>query len=207
MVLGKTRGRKPSKKTVKLRAKGKLESHWLDCKTEDCLEGANVDGDVITFTCALCVCNEIPWQLPKPLESQQDKLARLERKAARVAKKEAIAAGTWVEPEKPEKLGFGRGWHRRITFSAEIKGEMQYFSKGKKITKTQYTKLERAEAKKLKAKDKPTASFGRGWHFMKEFIAPNGDKYECGRLVLTASKQPTLDELQSLMMQHKGKEE
>ncbi len=200
-MLGKKRGRKPSKKTVKARSKEKTRSHWLDCSTEDCLEGAMCDGDVVVYTCGLCVCKDVPWQLPKPPKTDEEKAAARDRKVAREAKKKAIADGTFVAPEKSKKTGFGRGWHRCLIFSnTDEDGKTEYFSKGKKITKARFTKLVKQHAAKGDAK--PTESFGRGWHFKKNFVAPNGDVYECGKLTKKASKSPTIAELQALMAQH-----
>lgn len=199
MSLSKRRGRKPGKKAFEAQAAARKNSHWLDC--QECgLESREVDGNVTTFTCWKCTCSLVAWPAGKQPETADEKQARLERKAARVAKKEAIAAGTYVEPEKPGSLGFGRGWHRCVIFSAEVDGKEVYYTKGVKITKAQFTKLVAQHAEKHAVK--PTAEFGRGWHFRKNFVAPNGDVYSMGKLASKATKQPDLTELQSLMEQH-----
>jgi len=198
--IAKRRGRKPGKKAFAKQVEARRNPHWLDC--QECgLEGAEVDGDVTAYTCWKCVCSAIPWPVAKQPESADEKTARLERKAARLAKKEAIAKGTYVEPTKPGSLGFGRGWHRCVIFSQlDEDGKQVYYSRGKKITKAQFTKLVREHAKKHAPK--PTAEFGRGWHFRKLFVAPNGDVYTMGKLAKKATKNPNEAELDLLMEQH-----
>ncbi len=200
MTIAKRRGRKPGVKAFAKQAEARANRHWLDC--QECgVESAEVDGDVTAFTCALCVSAAIPWPKPKQPETDDEKRTRLERKAARLAKKEAMVAGTYVEPTKPGSLGFGRGWHRCVIFSQlDEDGKQVYYSRGKKITKAQFTKLVREHAKKHAPK--PTAEFGRGWHFRKLFVAPNGDVYTMGKLAKKATKNPNEAELDLLMEQH-----
>lgn len=195
MALGKQRGRKPNKKTVKARSELQKKQHWLDCKECE-IYGSWVDGDVTDFLCAWCVQKAIPGPaLPKPRKSLEEreeaKVGREERKKERLAKKGERKA-----------LGLGRGWHLKVAFTAELDGKPVYFSKGKKITKAAYTKLVKVQQKAAKAKIKPTAGFGRGWHFMDVFYAPNGDRYEKGKLAKKATKEPTEQELDSLMEQN-----
>lgn len=202
MTIGKRRGRKPGKKAFEQQAVARANRHWLDC--QDCgLESAEVDGDVVAFTCALCICKQIPWPVAKQPATAEEKQARAERKQARLERKEAIARGE-APPAKID-LGFGRGWHRRLLFSAEIDGEMRYYSKGKPVTKAQYTKIERAQVKQAKAKLAGQSGFGRGWHFKLKFIAPNGDIYNMGKLAKKATKEPNETELLALMNQHMEK--
>ncbi|KKK76358.1 hypothetical protein LCGC14_2864460 [marine sediment metagenome] len=200
MTIAKRRGRKPGKKAFAKQVEARANQHWLDC--QECgLESREVDGDVTAFTCWKCVSAAVPWPVAKQPETAEEKTARLERKAARLAKKEAIAAGTFVEPVKPGSLGFGRGWHRCVIFShLGEDGKQVYYSRGKKITKVQFTKLVREHAKKHAPK--PTSEFGRGWHFRKVFVAPNGDIYNLGKLAEKAAKQPNFAEFQALMEQH-----
>ena len=200
VTIGKRkRGRKPGKQAFEKQAVARANRHWLDC--QECeTESAEVDGDVVAFTCALCMCKQIPWPTAKQPPTAEEKQARAERKQARLERKEAIARGE--APPVKEDLGFGRGWHRRLLFTSEVDGEMRYYSKGKSVTKAQYTKIERAQAKQAKAKLAGQSGFGRGWHFKKNFIAPNGDVYNMGKRGKKASKTPTLDELNSLMEQH-----
>lgn len=204
MTIGKRKGRKPGKKAFELQATARRNRHWIDCQGDDCLESAEVDGDVIGWTCALCVGKEIPWPVAKQPLTTEEKKAKVERKAARLAKKEAIAAGTYVEPEKSAKSvtsGFGRGWHRCIVFShLGEDGKEAFYSRGKKITKAQFTKLVGEHADKHAPK--PTAEFGRGWHFRNVFVAPNGDVYNMGTLATKATKEPNETEFQNLMEQH-----
>ena len=63
-----------------------------------------------------------------------------------------------------------------------------YFSKGESITAAEYRKIKKGLDKES-ANKKATSGFGRGWHFKDVFIAPNGDKYEKGRLVTKAKKK------------------
>lgn len=200
MSIARRRGRKPGKKAFANQVAARANRHWLTCQECEIEEG-EVDGNIITFTCYKCVSKAIPWPTPKQPETDDEKTARLKRKATRTAKKEAIAAGTWVEPEKPEKNSFGRGWHRCVIFShLGEDGKSVYYSRGKKITKVQFTKLVAAHAKKHAPK--PTAEFGRGWHFRKNFIAPTGDVYSMGKLVKKATLNPCEAELLALMEQH-----
>jgi hypothetical protein len=197
--IAKRRGRKPGKKAFAKQVEARANRHWLTC--QECeLEEGEVDGNVIAFTCYKCVCNAIPWPVHKQPETPEEKSARLERKATRLAKKEAIADGTWVEPTKAVGSSFGRGWHRCVLFNAEVDGKEVYYSRGKKISKAKFTKLVREHA--TKHAPTPTAEFGRGWHFRKVFVAPNGDMYTLGKLAMKASGDPTEAELLALMEQH-----
>ena len=204
MTIGKRKGRKPGKKAFEKQATARANRHWIDCQGDDCVESAEVDGDVIGWTCTRCVGKETPWPVAKQPPTVEEKKAKAERKAARRAKKEAIAAGTYVEPEKSAKSvtsGFGRGWHRCIVFShLGEDGKEAFYSRGKKITKAQFTKLVEEHADKHVLK--PTAEFGRGWHFRKVFVAPNGDVYNMGKLAMKATKEPSEFELDCLMEQH-----
>lgn len=197
--MGKKRGRKPSKKTVAAKSALQKKKHWLDCDNEDCGtgDGAYVDGDVVGFTCGSCVALTVaaPEQ-PKPAltyaEKQERKAARAERKKVRDAAK-----------VNRESLGLGRGWHKRILFKTEKDGKQLYFSRGKKITAAKYKALEKKVAKTAKAKDaKP--SFGRGWHFKKTFVGPDGSVYESGKLLHPGLERPDLAEFELLMEQHKN---
>jgi len=173
----KKRGRKPGKKTQKTRSELKLKTHWLDC-IQCGLHGADVEGDVTAFTCGTCVQKVVAApDLKAPLTDEQ-KIAKKARKEAREARAEAVAAGDVVETPK---FAFGRGWHRKIVFSAEVEGKTRYFSLGKEIKKGEHTKLKKEQKKKAKkTAPKKTKGFGRGWHLKAHFVAPNGDVYEKG---------------------------
>jgi len=195
--LGKKRGRKPSKKTLKTRTEQKLKRHWLDCK-ECGIEGADVDGDVVEFTCARCVQKVvIPPPRPKPKLTKEEKELKAARKIERAKLREAKKQGLDFDPKD---LGFGRGWHRKALFTTEISGKARYFSFGKEITKKQYAKLEKERSKKADAKQ--SSGWGRGWHLKGEFISPEGDYYESGSIVKKAAAEPTEQELLDLMLQH-----
>lgn len=180
MALGKKRGRKPSKRTAAARTELQKKRHWLDC-VECEIDGAQVDGDVTSFICSTCVAGQVaPPEMPKPALTPEEKEARAARKTARKERKDAIARGE--VPEGPVDLGFGRGWHRKILFKAEVAGKTKYYSRGKEVTASKYKNLSKAEANRQESKVKVTAGFGRGWHFKDRFVAPNGDVYNKGKL-------------------------
>lgn len=186
MALGKTRGRKPSKKTLAIRSARSKQRHWLDC-AECGIDGAQVDGDVTRFVCSTCVAKTAgPPEAPKQALTPEEKLARAARKTARKERKDAIARGE--TPQGPVDLGFGRGWHRKILFKAEVAGNTKHYSRGKEITAAKYKNIAKAEAKRQQSKVKVTAGFGRGWHFKDRFVAPNGDVYKKGKLHRPAKK-------------------
>lgn len=196
MALNKKRGRKPNASTVRTNDALKKERHWVDCECGR--DGAMVDGDVDKLTCAYCVQIAVgPPKLAK-VATPEEKAAKAARKAERVARQEAIAKGELM-PEK--KTNFGRGWHRKAAFSAEVDGKMLYFSFGKEVTKSAYNKVIKTRAAKVDAKSKPSAGWGRGWHLKKRFVTPAGDVYESGSLVSRASDEPTEKELAQLMEQ------
>lgn len=187
MTLGKKRGRKPSKRTAAARTELQRKKHWLDC-AECELDGAEVDGDVTRFICSTCVARQVaPPEAPKQALTPEEKEARAERKAARKERKDAIARGE--TPPGPVDLGFGRGWHRKILFKAEVAGKTKHYSRGKEITSSKYKAIAKAEAKRQKSKVKSTAGFGRGWHFKDKFVAPNGDVYKKGKLFKKKAKK------------------
>lgn len=194
MALGKTRGRKPSKKTVAAKSALQKKRHWIDCVACE-IEGAYVDGDVEQLTCAGCMSLMVaPPEARKPARSAAEKA---ERKAARAERKKVRDAAK----ANREDLGLGRGWHKRILFKTEKDGKALYFSRGKKITAAAYKALEKKAAKTSKAKNaKP--SFGRGWHFKKEFVGPDGELYKAGKKVATGGIEPTLKEFDLLMEQN-----
>jgi len=174
----KRRGRKPGKKTLETRSELKLKTHWLDCASCG-LHGAEVDGDVTRFTCGTCVQKVVAAPALKAPPTDEQKIAKKARKEAREARRVAIAAGGVVEPPK---FKFGRGWHRKIVFSAEVAGKTLYFSLGKEVKKAEFTKFKKAQKSKVKNVKKPN-KFGRGWHLKAKFVAPNGDVYKKGVLV------------------------
>jgi len=197
MALGKRRGRPPKIKTIKKQNQKAKTKHWVDC---DCGKwGDEVDGDVTRVICPYCVQMQVaPPPPPKqPLTEEQKKL-KVQRKLERKARKEAILRGEVPPPKKD--LGFGRGWHRKRVFTAEVDGETKYYSFGKEVTEQQYRKL----SKEIKNKPtKPTAGWGRGWHLLGQFVSPEGDIYESGSLIKKAEKEPTEEELLLLMEQNK----
>ena len=199
MALKKKRGRKPSKRTLKKRSQLKQNRHWLDC-SQCGMEGAEVDGDISVLICSTCVAKMVPPP-PKPRQplSKEEKELRAARKIERAKQKAAKKAGLTLETKD---LGFGRGWHRKALFTTKIDGKARYFSFGKEIKKREFDKLSRARAKDEAAKIKMSTGWGRGWHLKGEFISPDGDIYESGSLRKKASKEPTLEEFQTLMEQH-----
>lgn len=187
MALGTKRGRKPSKRTAAARTELQRKRHWLDC-AECELDGAEVDGDVTRFICSTCVAGQVaPPEAPKQALTPEEKVARAERKTARKERKDAIARGEI--PTGPVDLGFGRGWHRKILFTAEVAGKTKHYSRGKEITAAKYKNIAKAEAKRTQSKVKVTAGFGRGWHFKDKFVAPNGDVYKKGKLFKKKGKK------------------
>jgi len=206
MALGKKRGRKPKKETVLANDVKKMNRYWLDCHVCG-MDGAEVDGDITRFTCGRCAQIGVPAPvLPKTMTSEEKK-ARKERSKARKERKEAIARGEIV-PQKSAQalLGFGRGWHRKILFEVEVEGKTRYFSKGKELTKTQFTKLTKTQNEKNEKGKKPSSGWGRGWHLKDTFVSPEGDYYESGSLIEPGHKTPTVKELETefeaLMIQH-----
>jgi len=176
----KRRGRKPSKKTQQRRSDVQKKAHWLDC-IECGVNGSDVEGDVTKFTCGNCVQKAAaPPDLKAPLTDEQ-KAQKKAKKVAKAEKARALAAGEVVETPK---FSFGRGWHRKIVFSAEVNGKTRYFSLGKEIKKAEFTKLKKAQKKTKKAAPK---KWGRGWHLKVRFVAPNGDVYKRGKLQKKAS--------------------
>ncbi len=183
MTFGKKRGRKPTKRTVEAKTAIQRQKHWLDC--DECgLDGAEVEGDVSRFICARCVQRIAePPDLPKR-QTKEEKQAAVARKAEKAALKLAELKGE----TSPTKLNFGRGWHRRILFKAEVEGKTRYYSKGKEITAAKYKKMDKEQKGQVKPV-KTTVGFGRGWHFKDVFMAPNGDRYEKGKLVKTKKRK------------------
>jgi hypothetical protein len=197
--LGKKRGRKPSKKTLKTRTEQKLQRLWLDCK-ECGVESAEVDGDVIEFTCSRCVQKlVVPPPKPRPKLSKEEKALRAQRKIERAKLREAKKQGITIDAKD---LGFGRGWHRKALFKTEIDDKARYFSFGKEVTKKEYDTVAKERTKTNAAKTNKTSGWGRGWHLKGEFVAPTGDVYESGSLVKKAKAEPDEGELLALMLQH-----
>jgi len=126
----------------------------------------------------------VPFPVLKPLPTPEEKEARNARRKEREERKAAIADGTYVAPKTRKDLGFGRGWHKKMTFKTGANGSTEYYTRGVKITKKEYDTINREQKKAVKEKKKN--SFGRGWHFKAVFIAPNGDRYEKGKLVKKA---------------------
>lgn len=93
----------------------KRQMHWLDCK-ECGLDGAEVDGTVVTFTCWRCTSKTAaPPQLPAaPMKKYRE-----------------------------YQESFKRGWWKKILFSGEHEGETLYFNRGKKISKAEHDRLAR----------------------------------------------------------------
>ena len=190
------RGRRPKKSTVVANDALQKQKHWLECECGR--DGATVDGDVTKFTCAYCVQIAVgPPQLAKAL-TEEEKAVKAARKAERIARKEAISRGELIVEKK---TNFGRGWHRKAAFTAEVDGKTLYFSFGKEVTKKVYNKVAKSRAAKVDAKSKPSASWGRGWHLRKRFVTPAGDVYEKGVLITRAADEPTEKELSQLMEQ------
>lgn len=185
----KTRKYRKSAKIRKNSAQGKHdvrtraareEKVWLVCKKCE-VNGSYCDAGTLSLICARCVVRMVPFPILKPRETTEEKSARLARKVDRETRKAAIADGTYVEPKSRKDMGFGRGWHKKMLFKTGTNGTTEYFTRGEKITKKEYTRLNREQ--KNTAKEKTKTSFGRGWHFKAVFIAPNGDRYEKGKLV------------------------
>ena len=199
MALGKKRGRRPKKSTVKARTELQRKRHWVDCK-ECGLDGAEVDGDIESMICSRCIQKGVaPPPPPKKPISAEEKALKVARKLERVKAKEAKRQGLTLDTKD---LGFGQGWHRKILFETEVDGKARYFSEGKEVTKKQYDKIARARAKIEAKKAAGTSGWGRGWHLKGEFVAPTGDLYESGSLVTKAKVEPDEKELMALMAQH-----
>ena len=155
-------------------------SHWLTCRKCEIAE-RECESSVTSFICARCVVVMVPFPVLKPLTTPEEKVARTARRNEREERKAAIADGTYVAPKTRKDLGFGRGWHKKMTFKTGVNGSTEYYTRGEKITKKEYDTINREQKKAVKEKKKN--SFGRGWHFKAVFIAPNGDRYEKGHLV------------------------
>ena len=154
------------------------ERIWMVCRKCEMSEQLG-DPGVTAFTCARCVVRMVPFPvLPKRL-TVEEKANRTARRDERRKRKEAEARGE--SPPTRQDLGFGRGWHKKVLFQTGTNGATEYYTRGEQITKKEYDRLNRQTKKAAKAKKKN--SFGRGWHFKAEFIAPNGDRYEKGKLV------------------------
>jgi len=195
MALGKKRGRKPKKSTVKARDAKKMDRHWLDC--QNCgLEGAEVDGDVTAFTCGRCAQIGVAAPILPKIITSEEKVARKERKEARMARKAAIARGEVVEKTTKNVLGFGRGWHRKMLFEVEVEGKTRYFTMGKELSKKEFDKLSKTLQSKKDQGMKPTAGWGRGWHLKDTFVSPTGDYFESGSLITPASTKVTEKDLE-----------
>ena len=203
MALNKKRGRRPKKSTLKAKSELQKKRHWVDCECG--LDGAMVDGDVVSITCASCVQKVVAAPpTPKQPVSKEEKEMRAARKLERARQKEAKKQGLTLDAKD---LGFGRGWHRKILFETEVDGKARYFSEGKEITKRAYNKIAKDREKVESKKAAGTRGWGRGWHLKGEFVAPSGDLYESGSLVTKAEAEPDEKELLSLMVQHAGLEE
>ena len=151
---------------------------WLTCRKCEIVE-RECESGVISFICARCAVVMVPFPVLKPQMTEEEKSARRARANERRLRKEATARGEKVAPSRKD-LGFGRGWHKKILFKTGINGSTEYYTKGEKITKKEYDTINREQKKAVKEKKKN--SFGRGWHFKAVFIAPNGDRYEKGKL-------------------------
>ena len=159
------------------------ESNWLTCRKCEVAE-KQCEAGITAFTCARCVVVMVPFPVLKPLPTPEEKAARTARRQEREDRKAAIADGSYVPPKSRKDLGFGRGWHKKVLFSTGTNGTTEYFTRGEKITKKEYDRINREQKKMVKEKKKN--SFGRGWHFRAVFIAPNGDEYSRGKLVKKA---------------------
>lgn len=203
MALGKKRGRRPKKSTVKARSELQRKQHWVDCECG--LDGAMVDGDVVSMTCSRCTQKGVaPPPVPKKPLSKEERALKVARKLERAKLKEAKRQGLSLDTKD---LGFGKGWHRKILFTTEVDGKPRYFSEGKEVTKKVYDKIARTRSKIEAKKAAGTRGWGRGWHLKGEFVAPTGDLYESGSLVTKAKADPDEAELLSLMVQHTMLEE
>ena len=158
------------------------ERIWLDCKKCE-VNGSWCDAGTRSLICTRCVVVMVPFPVLKPLMTPEEKSARAARSAERKVRKEAIARGEKMAPSRKD-LGFGRGWHKKVLFQTGANGATEYYTRGEKITKKEYNRINREQKKSVKEKKKN--SFGRGWHFKAVFIAPNGDRYEKGKLVKKA---------------------
>ncbi len=158
--------RRVSKMSDEQKAGAKLakQTHLLDCSV-CAVESGIVPGDVVKFTCDRCTQQTVPGPV---LAEKQTK--------------------------KKLKYDFGRGWWRKILFTAMVEGEKAWFSRGERITEAEYLKVEaeqnapddtpkRGRGRPRKNGNVPRkvrVGFGRGWHLKKDFTAPDGTKYKFG---------------------------
>ena len=171
--------RKLTKKEAALVRAGKTR-HYVACA---CGEEVYTDTSVCKVICGTCVQKLVaPPPAPKQPLTAEEKMLRAQRKAERKALKEAKAAGKPLPKRKD--LGFTQGWHRRTLFKTEVDGKAQYFVRGQSVSKKEYDKVAKEQkAKKATAAAKP--KFGRGWHFKKRFVSPDGTVYSYGKKVGT----------------------
>ena len=186
MALKKRRKKwKVTKKGEKPKPRSKRTFHWITCKKCGVAE-QYCETNVNWFICGTCVQHMIPGPALTKTLSPEEKEQRKLRREEREARQAAIDRGETPPPKKD--IGFGRGWHKKLIYKLKKDGKTLYFSKGEPITAAEYRKIKKGLDKES-ADKKATSGFGRGWHFKDVFIAPNGDKYEKGKLVSKAKKK------------------
>lgn len=184
-MIMKRRGRKQSTEKQKDILLNRRGNKWLGCS--ECGEDEWVAKDTATVICGYCVQKKIvPPDKPKVVVTTEEKRLRAERKLERIRLREAKKLGKKVE-ERTD-LGFKRGWKMRRLFKVEVDGVMKYYNFGKEVSKTEGEKLSRElRSKERHLEEKKANARPRGWHFMKEYVAPDGTMYVRGKPV---SKKP-----------------